>query len=157
MKVTLKRGPLRDKSWTGFTRKEALTKAEALSDLHGNCDIYRADGFILVKAQGWYQRTQDRDGNRKVFSPKFGELKARCSKNIYRIPLMDIQTYLVEMGEDPRIRKLVSWLEKNSKPNHWRLEFVLEAQWYPELVTNDRWLAAAFIRTFLQTKAETVE
>lgn len=92
-----------------------------------------------------------------LFSPRFGGLKARCPKNIYRVPLMGIQTLLVEMSEDPRIRKLISWLEKNSKPNRWRLEFSLEAQWYPELVTNDRWLAAAFIRTFPQTKAETAE
>ncbi len=91
----------------------------------------------------------------ELFSPSFGELKAHCPENIYRVPLMDIQTVLVEMSEDPRIRKLISWLEKNSEPNRWRLEFSLEAQWYPELVTNDRWLAAAFIRKFLQTKVET--
>ena len=60
MKVVLKRGPLPKKVWQNQTRQRARQRADALSDLHGDCKVSRLDGLIIVHADEWYQRGHDR-------------------------------------------------------------------------------------------------
>ncbi len=66
MKVVLKRGPLPKKTWYRQTLQEARRRAEALSDLHGDCKVSRLDGLFIVHAGDWYQRAHDRKLARKI-------------------------------------------------------------------------------------------
>ena len=80
----------------------------------------------------------------------------------YRIPIMNIQGVLVEMGSHAGFIALRMFCKKNlERTNHFpgrqpdpffKIDFELERRWYPVLITNDRYLATMVMKTFVGTE-----
>ena len=71
-------------------------------------------------------------------------------KHKYRIPIMSIQDYLMSLEKSPEFIKLSKFCKSNKTQGYtdYVFDFELERQWYPVLITNDKWLAQKVMRTF---------
>jgi hypothetical protein len=78
-----------------------------------------------------------------------GQFGGRMST--YRIPLMDIQDTLFDMKSHPGVEALKLFCNTHiHKPDcQFKIDFELERQWYPVVVTNDRWLATMVMKEFV--------
>lgn len=84
--------------------------------------------------------------------------------NKYVIPIMTIQDKLMSIEKSPEFHELEMFCTKNLSKNpfvgspgqeefYFHFDFELERQWYPVLVTNDRWLASRVMeKCFNSTK-----
>lgn len=77
----------------------------------------------------------------------------------FRIPILNIQDKLLGIEANPEYRELKVFCDANvQKTNYfpgktpdpyYKFEFELERQWYPVLVTNDRYLATKVMKRFV--------
>lgn len=79
----------------------------------------------------------------------------KCWPEAFKIPVMDIQSTLLELQDHPLLLSLKAWLSAKveTKRDDWGIEgggfYVdhdLERRWYPIFVIENRWLADAFVK-----------
>lgn len=79
----------------------------------------------------------------------------------FRIPVMSIQSTMLNLITDMRLIELKIWLDKKVKKEriNWgikgtgfTMDMDLERQWYPIFVIKNRWLADAFVRHLAKYK-----
>lgn len=71
----------------------------------------------------------------------------------YRIPILSIQDKLVYMDTNKDVLELRKFCKENLGVDEiFNIVYELENQWYPEVITTDKWLAWKIMQTYALKK-----